>query len=514
MNAIIYSRVSTDEQAEKGFSLRHQKQMLETFCTISNINIIKHYEEDFSAKNFNRPAWKNLMDYVIKNKKQIDKVLFTKWDRFSRNADEARDVIRKLSNLGIVVDAIEQPLDLSNPNNKLILSMYLIMPEVENDNISIRTKEGMRRAMKEGCFLAKAPYGYDNAKVFGKTSVVPNEDAKVVLRAFMEVAKGLEAVEVIRQRLKTEIGLNLKKQQFYNMLRNNLYRGKIVIPEYKKESVEVISGIHEPIVSNELFRIVQDVLDGKRNAGAKLPSMINENFPIKSNLICPNCGKQITGSKSKGNGGSYEYYHCNTRCGVRHRKQSIHESIERMLDEASISKSIKKLYGSILTDTITANQKDAKKRIDELNAELEKIEKMVIDAEDRFVAREIELDVFNRVAERYNGKILELKKQIANLQQDNGMLKKYVENSVELLSNMGEFFNRLPDGRKASFLRTIYPENLVMEKEDFRTTSKNTILELLTRIDKGSQNGKKKKAIPKNGFSTVAPPLGLEPRTL
>ncbi|MNS70933.1 putative DNA-invertase from lambdoid prophage Rac [compost metagenome] len=514
MNAIIYSRVSTDEQAEKGFSLRHQKQVLQTYCGLNKICIVKHFEDDFSAKNFNRPEWKNLMDYVAKNKKQIDKVLFTKWDRFSRNAEEAHTVIRKFSAMGIEVNSIEQPLDLTNPDNKVMLAMYLILPEVENDKISQRTKDGMRRAMKEGCFLAKAPYGYTNAKILGKTSVVPNEQAEIVLQAFTEVAKGLEAVEIIRQRFKAELGLSLQKQQFYNMLRNDLYRGKVSIPEYKKESAEVIDGIHKAIVSNELFKIVQDVLDGRKNTGAKFPSAINEDFPVKANLFCPVCGRQITGSKSKGNGGYYEYYHCKAKCGIRHKKQFVHDSIKKRLDEVSLSDNAKELYSAILTDVITANQKDAQKRILELDSELTSVRQMIIDAEDRFMAKEIELELFNRVTRRYHEKVSDLENRIANLGRDNGHLKKYIGNSVKLLCNMGDFFNRLPQGKKGSFLRTIYPENLVLEKEGVRTNSENVVLELLTRIDRNLKKLEMKKATPKSGFSNLAPPLGLEPRTL
>lgn len=514
MNAIIYSRVSTDEQAEKGFSLRHQKQVLQTYCGLNKIRVVKHFEDDFSAKNFNRPEWKNLMEYVTKNKKQIDKILFTKWDRFSRNAEEAQTVIRKIAAMGIEVNAIEQPLDLTNPDNKVMLAMYLILPEVENDKISQRTKDGMRRAMKEGCFLAKAPYGYTNAKILGKTSVSPNEQAEVVLKAFTEVAKGLEAVEVIRQRFKAEFGLTLQKQQFYNMLRNDIYRGKVLIREYKKESAEVIDGIHEPIISNELFKLVQDVLDGRKNTGAKLPSAINEDFPVKANLSCPVCGKQITGSKSKGNGGYYEYYHCNSKCGVRHKKQFVHDNIKETLDEVSLNANVEELYGAILTDAITANQKDAQKRIIELDRELTSVRQMIIDAEDRFMAKEIELELFNRVTERYHSKVSDLENKITNLEQDNSHLKKYVGNSVKLLCSMGEFFNRLPQGKKGSFLRIIYPENLVLEKEGVRTKSENIVLELLSRVSKGLQITEMKKATPKNGFSTVAPSLGLEPRTL
>jgi len=514
MNAIIYTRVSTDEQAEKGFSLRHQKQLLTTYCSINQIKVVKHFEEDFSAKNFNRPEWKNLMEYASKNKKQIDTILFTKWDRFSRNSDEARIVIRKLSEMGIEVNSVEQPLDLNNPNNKLILSMYLVIPEVENDNISQRTKDGMRRAMKEGCFLAKAPYGYDNAKVMAKTSIVPNENAKIVIKAFEEVAKGIDAVEVIRKRLKNENGLQLQKQQFYNMLRNSIYYGKIFVPEYKKENSEFVDGIHDAIISKELFLRVQDILIGRKKVNSKPPSHINENFPIKANLICPVCGKQITGSKSRGNGGAYEYYHCTSKCKVRFKKDDVHGRIKDMLNEASLNANVINLYGAILTDAITSNEIDAQKLICKLNTEAIATKKMIIDAEDRLMAKEIDINLFNKVTERYNDKIFEIENKIANLERNNAHLKKYVGNSVKLLCNMGKFFNQLEDSRKGSFLRLIYPENLVIEKDGFRTNSMNVVLDLLTRIDKASQNFETKKATLSNGFSNVAPPLGLEPRTL
>jgi site-specific DNA recombinase len=143
INVITYGRVSTDEQADSGFSLNHQEEMLRKYCEIKEYNILNHYTEDYSAKNFDRPEWKVLMNYVKKNKNSIDMILFTKWDRFSRNIEGALTVIRELSAMGIVVNSIEQPLDLSIPDNKVMLSMYLILPEVENDKISQRKKRRM-----------------------------------------------------------------------------------------------------------------------------------------------------------------------------------------------------------------------------------------------------------------------------------------------------------------------------------------------------------------------------------
>jgi len=46
--------------------------------------------------------------------------------------------------------AIEQPLDLAVPENKMILAFYLAAPEVENDRRALNVIHGMRRARKEG----------------------------------------------------------------------------------------------------------------------------------------------------------------------------------------------------------------------------------------------------------------------------------------------------------------------------------------------------------------------------
>lgn len=79
MNVIIYCRVSTDEQAQKGFSLDYQEESLKQYCEKMGYNIVKIYREDHSAKNFRRPEWSKLKAFAKTNKKEIYKVLFAKW---------------------------------------------------------------------------------------------------------------------------------------------------------------------------------------------------------------------------------------------------------------------------------------------------------------------------------------------------------------------------------------------------------------------------------------------------
>lgn len=118
-NVIIYTRVSTDEQAEKGFSLRLQKEQLENYCLQKEYRILAHFQEDFSAKNFSaRPEFQKLLRYVKSNRRKIDALLFTKWDRFSRNMEASYAMIRKFRDMDIEVNSIEQPLDLTQPDSK------------------------------------------------------------------------------------------------------------------------------------------------------------------------------------------------------------------------------------------------------------------------------------------------------------------------------------------------------------------------------------------------------------
>ena len=66
-NAITYTRVSTTEQKTIGNSLLSQKTKIRSFCDKHGINILKEFEEDYSAKNFERPTYKRLKKYAFEN---------------------------------------------------------------------------------------------------------------------------------------------------------------------------------------------------------------------------------------------------------------------------------------------------------------------------------------------------------------------------------------------------------------------------------------------------------------
>ncbi len=107
--ADLYIRVSTDEQADKGYSQRNQEEVLRKYCDINSIQVRKVIFEDHSAKTFNRPEWAKLFAEIKKFRGKSDLILFTKWDRYSRNAGDAYQMISTLRRLGIEPQAVERP---------------------------------------------------------------------------------------------------------------------------------------------------------------------------------------------------------------------------------------------------------------------------------------------------------------------------------------------------------------------------------------------------------------------
>jgi len=177
MRTIIYKRVSTDDQADRGYSLQHQESVMRQYCELNNYPIVNIYTEDFSGKDFNRPEWVKIINYLKKNRGEVDQILCLRWDRWSRNQYLALKEIKTLEKYGVLISTVEQPIDLSSPDSKVLLSLYLTLPEVENDKNSIRTTEGMRRSRIEGCWTGAAPRGYDNCKIDNKSTLIPNEAA-------------------------------------------------------------------------------------------------------------------------------------------------------------------------------------------------------------------------------------------------------------------------------------------------------------------------------------------------
>ncbi len=510
--ADLYIRVSTDEQADKGYSQRNQEEMLQKFCVINQIAVRNVIYEDHSAKSFNRPAWAALLSTLRKRKGQVDLVLFTKWDRFSRNAGDAYQMINTLRKLNVEPQAIEQPLDLSIPENKMMLAFYLAAPEVENDRRALNVLHGMRRARKEGRWMGPAPFGYCNKSTEnGRKYIAPKEpEAGIIRWVFNEVLSGRESINTIWEVARKK-GLKCSKNSLWVIIRNPVYCGKIYVSAHKDERSQYVNGQHEGLISESLFYEVQDVLDGKR----RLYKLKNESsdLQLRGFLICPGCGKILTGSASRGRSQRYYYYHCISPCKTRFKAPEANQLFAKELKKFVPRPGMTELYTEYINQLYKQKTQGQREDLKLLKDQLETENRRLVKARDLLLNSEIE-------AAEYRDIKAECEKKITILEAKLFEAGKTIENISELLDKAIKTIQRIDclymDGdmkKKRQIIGSIYPEKIVFDGINYRTARLNEAVKLIYSLGAGFSENKKGQTSLKTDLSNSVNRIGFEPMT-
>jgi site-specific DNA recombinase len=494
--ADLYIRVSTDEQADKGYSQRSQEDVLRRYCEINNIKVRKAIFEDHSAKTFIRPEWKKLLTDLKKHKGKVDLLLFTKWDRFSRNASDAYYMISVLKKLGIEPIAIEQPLDTSVPENKMMLAVYLTAPEIENDRRALNTFYGIRQAKKEGRWMGIAPIGYKNKTQENGRKYIAIEEPNATLMkwAFEQVGGGFYSAE---QTLKTARlkGLDCSKNNFLTALRNPCYMGKIRLAKFKDEPARFVDGLHEPLISEALFYKVQDVLDGRARQYGQ-PMYTPELLPLRGFLQCPKCSRMLTGSASKGRNNYFYYYHCSSACGIRYRAEVVNDKFVEELQQYKLRRPMGTVYSRVVHDQFNnfarVSQNDRRNLISSVTEQNNRLSK----ARELLLLNDIDAEDYKTIKSESEHKIVRLEAELNELSKQTLVkfnLDETVEKVVYALENIDFIYEKANIEKKREMIGSMFPEKIVFDGTKHRTGNPNQAIGLIHQINSMLQ-GKKKGA--------------------
>lgn len=507
--AFLYIRVSTDEQADKGYSLKHQEERLRNYCQFQNIEVMGLYKDDYSAKTFERPAFQQLLSFIKKHKKSADLLLFTKWDRFSRNAADAYGMINTLKGCSIEPQAIEQPLDLSIPENKIMLAFYLAAPEVENDRRALNVIVGMRRAKKDGRWMATAPKGYRNVRIDNKPTIVPSDDAKHVQWIFHEINKGVLAPDQIRKAANKK-GFEVSRSYFWTMIRNPIYCGRIFIPAYKEEEAHYVKSVHETLISEELFYNVQDILNGKKRMTVASTKQKDE-LPLRGFLTCSKCGGQLTGSASKGKHQRYFYYHCQPGCKERFRADDANDKLVAKLQEIAAKKEALKLYRLILEKELKKSSKENTGDKQKVIAEIKKNQERIDNAQKLMLDGQLDITEYRSIKQKFEAVIKEMEAEMKPQVSNTKDYKQYLDFGFSLLQNIDGMYVSGNTQIKSQILSSIFAEKLVFQEKSYRTLVYHEALALILNTSKALVKNKKGQTASKSNLSSLVVPTGIEP---
>ncbi|MBN3582825.1 recombinase family protein [Algoriphagus aestuarii] len=510
MDVIIYTRVSTEDQKENGFSLQDQERRLRKHCQELGRNVVSHYQDDYSAKNFNRPAFRQLLNDIQNKKIKVSQLWCISHDRFSRNALESLNMMQTLKAYGVELQFLENNVISDSPEGLLLNMIHTALPQIDNDIRSNKTKRGLRQAMREGRWVGRAPKGYKNDKV-NKTIII-GEDAHFVKRAFKEVVLQIKSIDQTRLELNRE-GFICSKQQFYNLLKNPFYIGYIKILAWRDEEEEMIKGLHEPIISEELFNQVQVIFKKGKRKDVR-PSKYNEKFPLRGHLICNKCGNKLTASSSKGRKKYYDYYHCQNGCSERQDASLANEEFLIFLESFKISEEVEELYSEIIRDVFREKEGSKESKIKSFRTQISSFKERLERLDDRFIDGDIESDNYNRMSKKIKKEIFSLEAQIKEVEGQETNLEKHFRFGLSMMKNLSYFYKIAEIPIKQKIIGSIFPEKLIFDGENYRTERLNSFISLISSESKGLKRFKTKQATKISGLSNMAPPLGLEPRTL
>ena len=351
--AVIYVRVSTDEQADGPLNLSNQEQKCHSYCEKKGHPVIRVFiDPGESARTSDRPAFQQMLAYCGTHRREVGYVVVQDLSRFARNNGDQAQFIAELAKHGIKLCSVYEPNVDGTAAGTLAANIHGTVNQFFSDALSEKMKDRMRASAEAGRYPWPAPIGYlnDSNQRTGANLLPDPERAPFVREAFALMATGnhskAEVLKIVTAKgLRTRKRNKLSAQTFHFMLQKTVYYGYTTASFLEKP----VKGLYEPLVTETLFRTVQDVLSGRRRSVAP-KTRRNPNFPLNCFVRCRSCETPITGGLVTGKNKSrrFGYYWCR-KAGCRSvmvRKEHLEETFVALLrrlraDEPTISQFLK-----------------------------------------------------------------------------------------------------------------------------------------------------------------------------
>lgn len=391
----IYTRVSTQEQAKDGYSLSEQEERLKSYCSARGWTVANVYSDGgFSGGNTNRPALQKMINDI--ERKKIELVLVYKLDRLSRSQKDTLTLIEDIfikNNVYFV--SVSENFDTSTPFGMAMVGVLSVFAQLERSQIQQRMEMGRIARAKEGYFHGGGfiPIGYD----YINSELVINEYEALQVRKIYELfLKGYPFTRIrsiMAQNYTNKYGSWYSDSSIKSCLTTPLYCGKVTFKG------EIYDGLHEPIVSAELFNKVQarlnelSVNNDNKVGSRKTPFMPTQ---LLSGLIfCGNCGARyythhINGRKGLENHKGWDYYACYSR-GKSNKRMIIDPNcknknwrvdvVDKLVMDEILKLQFEEGYLQQLSDsnnnddniTVENNRQVLEKRLADISVQLDKI---------------------------------------------------------------------------------------------------------------------------------------------
>jgi len=473
METGIYVRVSTEEQAQEGYSIRAQEQKLKDYARIKDWSIYNIYvDEGISGKNLiDRPAIQKLI--VDVNQGIVKNVLVFKIDRLTRNTADLIYLVDLFNKNECVFNSLTESIDTQTPSGRMFLKMIGTFAEFERENIVERSKVGIERKVREGYTIGgHQSYGYEREKG-EKIQTIKDDEAEIVREVFdMYVNQGVTLTDITRRlnvrKIPTKYNDSWQTSTVRRLLSNCNYIGQVRHHVNDNENEYSVTGKHEAILSQELFDNAQILLS--YNAKASPRKTPREENYFSGFIYCGLCGSKMAPHSvyKKQEDGSHTLMTCSYECKRKPVRACTASGVSHKKFERAFEEYIEKIANLDVTEDIQIETQ--RKKENEIQIKAYQDKQRQLEAKERealalFVADEMEFESYREIK-----KMVDKEKSIINAEVQRLQEKNEEEPQIgksDIIKNLHENWSLLSASERRQFLtRFVKRIDLVVKKAE------------------------------------------------
>ena len=347
--AADYLRLSREDGDKlESDSIRNQRSLINDFVKQHpEITLVDEYVDDgYSGTNFERPAFKRLLEDV--KKKKINCIIVKDLSRLGRNYIETGRYLEKIFPfLGVRFIAVTDHYDSaaeSDDADQIIVPFKNLINDAYCRDISIKIRSQLDVKRKNGQFIGSfAGYGYQKDPENKNHLIIDAYAADIVRYIFnlkmdgyssQRIAEKLNEMGVLPpMEYKRSCGMNYNSgfrsgakpkwavTTVNRILTNELYTGTMVQGKNRKINYKVkecrpvaeenwirVEKTHEAIIAEEVFQYVQSLMELDTRTAPEEESV----YIFSGFLRCGDCGQNMVKRSTTKNGKRYYYCHCST----------------------------------------------------------------------------------------------------------------------------------------------------------------------------------------------------------
>ncbi len=509
-NAVIYCRVSGSKQLKAGDGLNSQETRCREYARMKGYEVIKSFhDEGVSGSLTERPAMRELLAYLRQHKSKHLVVIIDDLSRLARGLEAHLKLRVLISKAGGKLESPTVEFG-EDSDSQLIENLLASVSQHQRQKNAEQTINRMRARASNGYWVGRAVVGYHFQRVPGHGNLLVRDEpvASIIQEALEGFASGRFASQMEVKRFldgqaafPKGVGGVVYPTRVNNLLTPVLYAGYFSFPNW---GIHLMQGKHEPLISYETFKLIQERLNGAAPAPYRKDTC--EDFPLRGFVLCSDCNKPMTSCWSTGRHKKYAYYFCFEKgCASFKksiRKETLEGEVETMLNNLTPPLKIYSMAKAMLCDLWDVKVKGHDVNRKALQTELEQLDRKTSVFLDRIAeagSPSLITTYETKLREIDEQKIV-LREQVKKLEGIRPDFEEAFRTAFDFLSNPYKLWVSGDLERKRTVLKLVFPEKLAYCREGgFRTASKSRPFKLLEQL--------------KGGVFDMARPRGFEPLT-